>query len=162
MKSWQEVFKEICERMKENNETQKSLSPRGKITWYSIQCPNCNSQGVFYGDELDCGLFYECASAYYCPNCRNLFGVSEGQNFAPHHPEKFLPIMKQKLMTKLDWDVSLVKEEFGCPFCGGPIYTFHKDLGVIYYWDNYWRVCPNPDCNWPGEHSENFSLDCIS
>lgn len=163
---WIEELKIICEIMKRNNEIIRTLPERGIIVWLSdYECKNCHRKGVFYADELEYGAFYECASAKYCPNCKAVFDVIEGQNFAPYEQKRFLPIMKKKLIAALE----LYKESGAdiknilpvyldgiCPLCGGRTYTFVKDLGGIDYYWNYWTVCVNPSCPWPGVHREEY------
>lgn len=165
MVDWQKEFQAICEEMKSNSETARHLPDRGKIVWCpEVECPNCHSIGTFLGDDLEYGAFYEVAFARYCPSCRKIYDVIEGRNFAPYNPKRFLPIMKRKLMAKLQTfeksyltiGTDLIKNEKSCPVCGSDTYTFHKDIGAIDYYDNYWTVCINPACNWPGEHRETY------
>lgn len=168
-KDWTKKFQETCEEMRKNNETTKFLPERGYIIWYQdLECPNCHNKGIFYGNELDYGAFYECASGCYCPSCKTIYDVVEGINFAPFNQKRFLPIMKKKLIELLPTlnlepkSISeklthcLTKNENSCPICGGDTYTFYKDLGRIDYYHNYWTVCVNPDCDWEGEHYEKF------
>ncbi|MCS7254285.1 MAG: hypothetical protein RMK18_09800 [Armatimonadota bacterium] len=157
MKEWQMKFAIICERMRCRGETKRRLLGRGIIVWCpDLECPNCGSKGTFYGDELEYGAFYECAFARYCPACKMVYDVIEGKNFAAYRQERFLPIMKRKLLANPQLRAHLTKNKGACPVCGGDTYTFHKDLGVIDYYDNYWTVCVNPNCGWPGTHHEEY------
>ncbi len=156
--SWQEEFQAICEEMKRNGETLRVLPVRGKIEWDSgSRCPNCFSLGTFVGDELEYGHLYKYASARYCPACQKIYNVLEGINFAPYRQEMFLPIMKKKLIKMLQKRGKVfLPKGYPCPVCGSDTYIYHEDLGGIDYYDNYWRVCINPDCDWPGEHWETY------
>ncbi|MGB3976921.1 MAG: hypothetical protein WBM02_00240 [bacterium] len=168
MRDWLKSFLTICKEMNSNGETKRYLPDRGKIVWLpNLKCPHCLYEGTFYGDDLEYGAFYECASARYCPSCHKIYDAIEGRNFAIYDSEKFLPIMKKKLMAAPQTfenfylisgtefrpgGTTLTKEEKNCPRCGGDTYTFHKDLGAIDYHDNYWTICTNPICDWPGKH----------
>ena len=172
MTTWQKELQDVCEEMKGKRETRKSLPERGRIVWCpDLECPNCHNKGTFYGDDLEYGAFYECAFARYCPTCQKIYDVIEGRNFAPFKQERFLPIMKSKLMANLQTFerpyltigtelrpgcTYLDKNEKTCPVCNGDTYTFYKDLGGIDYYENYWTVCINPACNWAGEHRETY------
>jgi hypothetical protein len=158
--------------MKERNEIERSLFERGHIVWCpELECPECHRKGTFYGDDLEYGEFYECAFARYCPACQMIYDITEGRNFAPYGSEKFLPIMKNRLLINPETfdkphltigsefrpgSASLTINKKSCPVCGGDTYTFHKDLGGIDYYDNYWTVCANTSCDWPGEHRETY------
>jgi len=156
MSGWQKTFQDICDEMKRNSETERTLPNQGKIVWCpKIECPNCHSIGTFLGDELDYGEFYKCALARYCPSCQKIYAVTEGRNFAPYAQERFLPIMKRRLIESPAFR-KLITITDPCPCCNETMYTFHKDLGGIDYYDNYWTVCINPDCNWPGKHREHI------
>lgn len=163
--AWVEEFKIICEIMRNKNEIIRTLPDRGIIIWLKdLECKNCHSKGVFYGDELEYGEFYECASATYCPNCKTVYDVIMGKNFAPFDQERFLPLMKKKLLAnpellkKLESEPNLPPEYRNrcCPICGGRTYTFVKDLGGVDNYINYWTVCVNPNCDWPGDHHEEY------
>lgn len=172
MEGWQENLRLVCEEMKKNHEDERSLSDRGRVVWCpDLVCGNCHSVGVFYGDDLEYGEFYECAFARYCPTCQKIYEIITGRNFAPYGSERFLPIMKKKLIANLELfqrshltvgtefrpgSTGITKDEEPCLKCGGDTYTFHKDLGGIDYYDNYWTVCVNPGCNWPGRHRESY------
>ena len=105
---------------------------------------------------MDYGAFYEVASAKYCPRCKKMQEVITEQNFAIYSQERFLPVMKKKLIENPELRRELKKEDKGCPRCGSSTYTFYKDLGAIDYYDNYWTVCTNPDCDWSGMHRETY------
>jgi hypothetical protein len=157
---WQEEFQSMCEEMKKNNEIKRSLSERGEIVWCpDLKCPNCHNQGTFYGYDLEYGEFYECASAHYCLTCKKVYNISAGINFASYGQDRFLPIMKKKLIAnpQICKEPSFLVKGI-CPICKGNTHTFQKDLGAIDYYDNFWKVCVNPNCKWPGEHYETHEL----
>lgn len=152
--TWLREFKSICESMRRiDNETTRTLPDRGKIVWMKdVECKNCHHKGVFYGDELDYGEFYECARLKYCPYCETFFDLYIGVNF---DPERFLPIMKKKLLANPELR-KMLEPDLPCPKCGGETYTFVKDLGGIDYCWNYWTVCVNPNCDWPGSRHVRY------
>jgi len=151
---WQEYFIRACLAMAREGLHSRELKPRGTITT-SGKCPICKSDCCFLGYDLECGKFYETASASFCCNCGNFEVQTTDANYSTYNPLKVLQVMKYK--------VSLSPEQYSssdkptkCPVCGAPTYTFHKDLGGIDYYDNYWTVCINPFCDWPGQHREEF------
>jgi len=153
---WQDQFRTVCEAMAGRGLASKALPEQGTIQFLPQKtCEQCGGAGVFLGDELDCGRFYECASAMWCPACRTVRVVSQEQNFAPWDQQRFLPLMKKKLIQRPEF-LGLVEQEGVCPRCGGPCYSFSKDLGAIDYCDNTWTVCTNPACAWPGRHVETY------
>ena len=90
-----------------------------------------------------------------------------GVNFAPYDQDRFLPIMKKKLLNLSQEDREHFRTPDGllyepeisrlhkvCPKCEGCCYSFTKDLGGIDYYINTWETCANPDCDWPGYHWE--------
>jgi hypothetical protein len=170
MDDWQIQFQRCCDEMKKNGENNRTVPERGEIHWCpDLECPKCHNKGTFYGDDLDYGAFYECAFARYCPSCQRVYDAIKGRNFAPYDSPRFLPIMKRKLMVnpphiipnleqiREAWGfASITRNEKSCPICSGDTYTFHKDLGSIDYYDNYWTVCVSPNCKWPGEHRETY------
>ena len=154
--SWQDGFRAVCEALASQGLTTKSLPGQGTIQCLPKRiCEQCGQAGVFLGDELDCGEFYECASAVWCPACRNLQVISEQRYFAPWDQKRFLPVMKKKLIEHPQF-LELVVEGGACPKCGGPCFSLSKDLGASDYYENTWTVCTNPQCAWPGSHLETF------
>ncbi len=153
---WKKSFQEFCEEMTAQRQTTRTLPDRGVIVWYQqYACSECETYGTFYGSDLEYGAFYECASARFCPTCHKVFDVQEGINFAPYGSERFLPIMKKKVMAGAK-PIRFSGAENPCPQCGAETATFRKDLGGVDYYDNTWTVCPNPECDWPGSHSESY------
>lgn len=154
--TWLKIFQTICEEMKKTGEKEISLPGRGRIVLsLELECPKHHSGDKFIGIDLEYGAFYECAIASYCPSCQNIFETREGVNFAPYGQEKFLPIMRKKLIENPDYR-ELCSPGESCPTCKGTTYKFYKDLGGIDFYDNNWTVCINPKCSWPGEHSETY------
>lgn len=144
----------------------RTLPLRGGIVFHpDLKCPHCHSKGVFVGKELEYGAFYECAWAKYCPTCRKTFDVLEGDNFAPFDQERFLPIMKKKLIELICKSsekglfriipCTVLSLKGPCPQCGADAYTFYKDLGGVDHYHNYWSVCINPLCTW-SQHYESY------
>jgi len=153
--SWREKFVIACQEMSKNGETERSLPERGKISWRAkFNCPNCHANGIYSGDELEYGAFYECASARYCPSCQKIYNDVEGVNFSIYMQDKFLPIMKKKLMAD-SHAIPQTSPGDPCPVCQGLTRTFSKDLGFVDLYDNFWTVCINAACDWPGHHLEN-------
>jgi hypothetical protein len=153
---WKETFKNECIKMESEKLAIKSLPGRGSIKWCpEIECLICNELGIFSGTELDCGNFYECATASYCPHCKKVGVFQTEVNFAPYNQRRFLPIMKKKIIDQPNI-VKKLKEASLCPACGHECYSYEKDLGGIDYYDNTWTVCSNPYCSWPGKHYENI------
>jgi hypothetical protein len=154
-------------------EEKRKLPERGEIIWENdLFCPWCKQKGIFWGRELEYGAFYECAEAKCCPACGEIFEERRGINFAPYEQKRFLPLMKKKLLNARHTFCQaylavgddfrpgctfLEKGSNSCPCCGGETYIFHKDLGAVDYYDNFWTVCVSSACDWPGEHYENYS-----
>lgn len=153
---WLKTFRILCDEMEKSGETEKAFLDRGEVIWCpKVECSRCHSVGTFLGDDLEYGAFYEVAFARYCPSCQNIFEDWEGVNFALYVSERFLPIMKKKLIENPD-SLESCPPDGSCPACDSVTHTFHRDLGAIDFYDNYWRVCINPGCNWPGEHREIY------
>jgi len=153
---WQDQFQTVCEAMASEGAASRDLPDQGMIQWLPEKtCEQCGQAGVFLGDELDCGRFYRCASAMWCPACRTIRVISEERYFAPWGQKRFLPLMKKKLIERPEF-LGLAGQDGVCPKCGGPCYSFSKDLGAIDYCDNTWTVCTNPGCDWPGRHVETY------
>lgn len=153
---WREGFKNCCLKMKETGTVKKTLSDRGVIEWQPVrECGACKGTGLFTAHDIDYGEFFECACATYCPACGRA-EFSPGINFAPYDQERFLPIMKKKLIQDPSLAEILKLEEGTCPVCGGVTYIYCKDLGGLDYYDNWWESCASPDCDWPGSHREEY------
>ena len=130
---------------------------KGYIEWFPDEsCGVCGKKGIFSGYNLECDKFYEYATVDYCPTCFSVNVIGTDIYFSRGEQKKFLPIMKEKLKRSLNLR-SGIKEAGPCPECGGSSYSYKIDLGIIDYWDNKWTVCPNPDCNWPGDHEEKWT-----
>ncbi|WP_417914040.1 hypothetical protein [Candidatus Electronema sp. JM] len=101
-------------------------------------------------------------SATFCRNCEKLTVINDEMNYALNSEAIFLPILRQKLMQEPTLK-ERVRETIPCSECGEPTYTFDKDLGFVEPYDNYWTVCVNPACSWPGKHSEEKGLyyECL-
>lgn len=153
---WLKTFRILCDEMKKSGEIEIAFLDRGGVIWCpEVECTKCHSVGTILGTDLEYGSFYECAHARYCPSCQNIFEAWGEVNFAPFGSEKFLPIMKKKLIENPDYR-ELCSPGASCPTCSGATYRFYKDLGGIDFYDNYWTVCINPKCSWQGEHFESY------
>jgi len=134
----------------------RELVPRGQIDAKSdIRCLICQSDCYFMGYDLECGKFYETATAHFCCNCEEFKVVTDECNYKPYAPKKVLQLMKYKIALSPE-RYSSGDASNRCPVCGGATYTFHKDLGGIDYYDNFWTVCKNQYCDWQGQHREEF------
>lgn len=151
---WNEAFVRTCYAMAREGARVRTIEPRGKISIDSkIRCPTCNSDSFFIGEDLECGKTYEVARARFCAVCDHLEVLTEDANYEPYNQRRFLPILKQKFV----FSVAPVNSTGDpCPLCGFDTITFHKDLGGVDFYDNYWIVCTNPYCDWPGAHLEQL------
>lgn len=153
MPDWKERFVMACREMIEEGTPSRNLPDQGSIEKrLEEECKSCRQKGIFDGIDLDCGEFYECALAEYCPRCENTEVITTERNFPP---DLFLPLMKKKLIYNLEF-LPKVREAEPCPTCRKPTYQFEKDLGSTDYYYNTWRACLNPFCRWPGEHKEKY------
>ncbi len=159
MESWLEKFVEACKEIKAKGVKLMGLPGQGVVGCDdALKCKKCGRAGIFYGHELDNGEFYECASARYCPSCETIDEIVTGCNYAaPYNQKSFLSLMKKKLISDPRF-LSCVIEVEGrpCPECKNSTYNYHKDLGMLDFYDNTWTVCINPSCNWQGEHDEKY------
>lgn len=119
------------------------------------RCPSCQSDCYFVGDDLECGKFYETATARFCANCEEFDVVTDECNYGAYRPQKVLQVLKYKIALSPD-SYSNADASSPCPVCGAATYTFHKEIGGIDYYDNFWTVCTNQFCDWPGQHREEF------
>jgi len=153
---WQEAFIRTCMAMAREGARSQELVPRGQINAKGDRrCPICQSDCYFIGEDLECGKFYETATAHFCCNCEEFTVVTDECNYAPYKPQKVLQMMKYKIALSPE-RYSNADNSSRCPVCGGATYTFHKDLGGIDYYDNFWTICTNQFCDWPGQHREEF------
>src|SRR5690348_3452469 len=98
---WKDNLKLVAERMHREGRKSTQLPDRGTVTFCSKRCGHCHHHGVFVGDELECGNFYTCAEAVYCPRCGAIHVKCTGVNFSPYGGDRFLPLMKKKLISLL-------------------------------------------------------------
>lgn len=155
-RGWREAFIRTCVAMAREGTRSRDLVPRGQINArLEIRCPVCHSDCFFRGHDLECGSFYETATAHFCCNCEEFKVVTDQANYASYNPRKVLQMMKFKIALSPERYSNAVASR-PCPVCGAGTYTFHKDLGGIDYYDNSWTVCTNQFCDWPGLHSEEF------
>lgn len=153
---WQETFIRTCLAMAREGVRYRELTPRGKIEAVG-RCNICQADCYFLGEDIECGKLYEVARVRFCANCENFEIITDDANYAPYSQKKFLPIFKQKVVHMFFTESSESQVETQpCPICGSRTVSFSKDLGGIDYYDNFWTVCVNPFCDWPGEHREEF------
>jgi hypothetical protein len=153
-KNFNENFKETCKEMERKGEGIIRLPVQGTISYdRHWACDNCGHMGLYNGEEMFVGKLYESASARYCPECETVYDFMTDLNFAMFRQERFLPVMKEKLI-KISQLRPEAKLEDDCPECDGPTFSFSKNLGRPAYDDNKWEVCLNKSCDWPGKHYE--------
>lgn len=158
---WKEEFRKACVRMAKESLDSVYFPDRGYVKWLSgKECKRCGKKGIFSGYNLEYGKFYECAIADYCPKCGSVNVIETDVNFARNDQERFLPIMKKKLIEDHGLR-SGIKKADSCPECGGQCLSYEKDLGVVDYQINTWTICINPNCNWPGNHKEKFASELL-
>jgi len=152
---WRENFIRACIAMAKEGCRRRELTPRGSIeASRASRCPDCQSDSYFEGKDLEIGKIYETADACFCANCERFVDVAPEHNYEPYDPLKVLQVLRTKI--RLAPPDTVDSDSPPCPICGGSTWTFHKDLGGIDYCDNYWIVCRNPFCDWPGAHREEF------
>lgn len=157
MEGWKSKLKDICDQMVQESKTRVELpSDSGLVSKVTDKpCEKGHTEKVFRGEEFECGFLYERAQGLYCGDCSEIFKSEEGINFAVYREKRFLPIMKRKLIENPSF-LKEVTPDVPCYICTGPTYSIIKDLGFIDFYDNKWSVCINPECTWPGEHSESY------
>lgn len=133
----------------------REVKPRGRIEARG-RCNVCQSDCYFHGDDIECGKLYEVAIVRFCANCEKFELITDQANYAPYAQKEFLPIFKQKVIHLAFAESEDQTPSQPCPICGSKTVSFSKDLGGIDFYDNYWTVCVNPFCDWPGEHREEF------
>lgn len=148
---WQEAFIRACNSMKQEKVYSRKFAPTGQINAKTQKrCPVCGSDEYFIGEHLEFDHPSQTVNAGFCGKCEHFeFGI------APYDLQRALAIMKHRVthtMTKETIPAPDSKE--ACPTCGATTITFHKDLGGIDFYDNYWTVCTNRYCLWPGKHRE--------
>lgn len=131
----------------------REFAPRGRIEAIpSVRCPDCHADSYFVGEDLECGKLYETARARFCAHCEQFHVLTEECNYEIYNPSRVLQVLKAKIGLLPAGTVDQASPP--CPTCAGSTYTVHKDIGAIDYYDNYWTVCTNPFCDWPGTHRE--------
>lgn len=155
---WTDTFREWCDKMRKDSIDSKVLPDKGSIQFEATKpCPKCNSPGVYVGKGLDTEFIDDGANASYCGGCNSFFDIDSWfTKSGRFDPESYLPILRGKLMENQKL-LEYVKPSNPCPKCETKTYIFEKDLGLIDYYRNYWTVCINPPCTWPGSHNEFFS-----
>lgn len=155
IKDWHINFINNRKEILENTSTIKEIYPRGKIEQVTEACNQCGYRYIYRGEDLECGKLYEVARATYCPSYGNLDVLTDECNYKLYNQIDFLPILRSKIVQNPNLKRDLIESQ-PCPKCGKPTYTFEKDLGGIDFYDNYWTVCVNSICKWPGRHQEDF------
>lgn len=134
---------------------------------FALYCPECGLTS--YAEIYD-----ERGATTRCPYC----GISCAHHLGvpPALMAKFVNLEQLGQFTRLGKSAHLLKliwareagEKIGqaldnikllevkCEKCGQPIYCCHKDIGATDYYDNFWHVCRNPNCDFI-QHHERYS-----
>lgn len=146
---------------------------------FALYCPECGytSYAEIYDESRTIRWEREKVKCPYCGvSCAHHLGVPLALMAKFVNREQMGPYTnsgKSAQLFKLIWareaekkigqvpeDIKLLETK--CEKCGQSIYCCHRDNGASDFYDNFWHICSNPDCDFVAhqEHYTGLGQEC--